>query len=49
MKLILIECKKIGVIKNSNQIYNWIKKSDIDNYPFHKVNHKIFTLYNNAF
>ena len=49
MKLILIECKKIGVIKNSNQIYNWIKKSDIDNYPFHKVIHKIFTLYNNAF
>ena len=44
MKLILFECKKIGRIKNYNQIYNWIKKSDIINYAFHKVNHKIFTL-----
>ena len=47
MELILLECKKIGGIKTQKQIYNWIKKSDIDNYAFHKVNHKIFTLLEN--
>jgi len=49
MKLILLECKKIGRIKNYNQTYNWIKKPDISNYAFHKVNHKIFTLLENDF
>ena len=49
MELILLECKKVGGIKNQNQIYNWIKKSDIDNYAFHKVNHKIFKLLENDF
>ena len=49
MKLILLECKKTGGIKKYNQIYNWIKISDIDNYAFHKVNHKIFTLLKNDF
>ena len=49
MKLILFECKKFGRIKNYNQTYNWIKKSDISNYAFHKVNHKIFTLLENDF
>ena len=49
MKLILLECKKIGRIKNYNQTYNWIKKPDISNYAFHKVNHKIFTLLDNDF
>ena len=47
MKLILLECKKIGRIKKYNQTYNWIKKPDISNYAFHKVNHKIFTLLEN--
>ena len=47
MELILLECKKIGGIKTQKQIYNWIKKSDIDNYAFHKVNHKIFGLLEN--
>ncbi len=49
MKLILFECKRIGRIKKQNQIYNWIKKSDIDDYAFHKVNHKIFSLIKNDF
>ena len=49
MKLILFECKKIGRIKKQNHIYNWIKKSDIDDYAFHKVNHKIFSLIKNGF
>ena len=49
MKLILLECKKVGDIKKDKQIYNWIKKSDIDNYAFHKVNHKIFLLIKNDF
>ena len=49
MKLILFECKKFGRIKNYNQTYNWIKKTDIINYAFHKVNHKIFTLLDNDF
>ena len=47
MELILLECKKFGGIKTQKQIYNWIKKSDIDNYAFHKVNHKIFGLLEN--
>ena len=32
MKLILLECKKIGRIKKYNQTYSWIKKSEISNY-----------------
>ncbi len=44
MKLILLECKKIGRIKKYNQTYSWIKKSEISNYAFHKVNHKVFSL-----
>jgi len=49
MKLILLECKKIGRIKNYNQTYDWIKKSEVINYAFHKVNHKIFKLLDNYF
>ncbi len=49
MKLILFECIKLGEIKKYNQMYNWIKKSDVVNYAFHKVNHKIFSLLENDF
>ena len=49
MELILFECKKIGDIKKHSKMCNWIKKADIDNYAFHKVNHKIFSLINNDF
>ena len=47
MELILLECKKIGGIKTQKQIYNWIKKSDMNNNEFNKLNNKIFTLLEN--
>ena len=45
MNLVLLDCVKDGSIKTPQKIYKWIKKSEIVDYPFHKVNHKIFSLF----
>jgi len=45
MHLVLLDCVKNGVIKTPQKTYKWIKKSEIENYPFHKANHKIFSLF----
>ena len=49
MKLILLDCVKTDVATKQKKEYKWINKSEIRNYPFHKVNHKIFSLINNDY
>ena len=45
MKLIVIDCEKISSIVKKKDMYSWIEKNEINNYPFHKVNHKVFSLF----
>ena len=45
MKLIVIDCEKISSIVKKKNMYSWIEKNEINNYPFHKVNHKVFSLF----
>ena len=45
MNLVLFDCIKYSGITKSQKTYKWIKKSEIKDYPFHKVNHKIFSLF----
>ena len=47
--IILMDCIKAGEVIKQNKRYKWIKKSEIVNYPFHKVNHKIFSLLKNDY
>ena len=49
MKLILLDCVKTDEATKQKKEYKWINKSEIRNYPFHKVNHKIFSLINNDY
>ena len=49
MKLILLDCVKTDDATKQKKDYKWINKSEIRNYPFHKVNHKIFSLINNDY
>ena len=49
MDLVLLDCVKDGIIKNPQKTYKWIKKSEIIDYPFHKANHKIFSLFKNDY
>ena len=45
MDLVLFDCVKNGSITRPQKTYKWIKKSEIVDYPFHKANHKIFSLF----
>ena len=47
--IILMDCIKAGEVIKQNKRYKWIKKSEIVKYPFHKVNHKIFSLLKNDY
>ena len=47
--IILMDCIKAGEVIKQNKSYKWITKSEIVNYPFHKVNHKIFSLLKNDY
>ena len=42
MKLIIIDCSILSNIKNANKLYSWISILDIDDFAFHKANHKVF-------
>jgi len=39
---------QVDNIKCVGTSFSWISKSDIDNYAFHKANHKVFKLFNNV-
>ena len=45
MKLIVIDCEKISSIVKKKNTFSWIEKNQVNNYPFHKVNHKVFSLF----
>tara|TARA_Y100001970_G_C14217463_1_gene850547 strand:- start:1520 stop:2572 length:1053 start_codon:yes stop_codon:yes gene_type:complete len=45
MDLVLLDCVKDGRITRHQKTYKWIKKSEIVDYPFHKANHKVFSLF----
>lgn len=45
MKLIVIDCEKTSIIVKKKNMYSWIEKHQINNYAFHKVNHKVFSLF----
>ena len=52
IQMIIVSCLKIKGGKQSNhntENIKWIKRSEIGNYPFHKINHKIFSTLNNDF
>ena len=49
MKLILLDCVKTDEATKQKKEYKWINNSELRNYPFHKVNHKIFSLINNDY
>ena len=45
MKLIVIDCVRITSIEEKKSMYSWIAKRQIKSYAFHKVNHKVFSLF----
>ena len=49
MDLVLFDCVKDGSITRPHKTYKWIKKSEIVDYPFHKANHKVFSLFKNDY
>ena len=42
MKLIIIDFSMYSNIKNINKVYSWISCQEIDDFAFHKANHKVF-------
>ena len=46
MKLIVMDFIQVDDIKCVGTSFSWISMSEIDSYPFHKANHKIFKLLN---
>ena len=42
MKLIIIDFSMYSNIKNTNKFYSWISNWEIDDFAFHKANHKVF-------
>ena len=49
MKLILLDCVKVDEVTKQKKEYKWINKSEVVHYPFHKVNHKIFSILKNDY
>ena len=47
MKLILLDCVKVDEVTKQKKEYKWINKSEVAHYPFHRVNHKIFSILKN--
>jgi A/G-specific adenine glycosylase len=45
MKLIIIDCVKISSVEKIKNTHSWIARSQVKRYPFHKVNHKVFSLF----
>ena len=42
MKLIIIDFSMYSNIKKTNKVYSWISSQEIDEFAFHKANHKVF-------
>ena len=49
MKLILLDCVKVDEVTKQKKEYKWINKSEVAHYPFHRVNHKIFSILKNDY